>query len=124
MAKPQLTRDLMDRFLRFHGKHREVFHIWLDDGNVRDHSADFCLRQALDLGDEEGIALAYLAVRMSRTQRNKLYNYRPVCPKCQGLLESQPLSLPDGGWRWIFECPRCRPEIGQIAPRKVNRTAF
>ena len=48
-------------------------HIVLDDGNVSDDNVRFCIQWAKELGDEDGVALAELLMRMSRTQRTKLY---------------------------------------------------
>ena len=47
-------------------------HIVLDDGNVEDHSVEFCIDQAHDRGHEECLELAKILFRMSRTQRRKL----------------------------------------------------
>lgn len=49
-------------------------HIVLDDGNVEDSHVRFCLDRAHEAGDADGIALAGLLLRMSRTQRLKLAN--------------------------------------------------
>lgn len=48
-------------------------HVMLDDGNTGDSTAQFCLDYATEKGHEECIALARLLVRMSPTQRGKLY---------------------------------------------------
>lgn len=47
-------------------------HIVLDDGNVEDGHIQYCLEQAEADGDEDGVVLASLLLRMSRTQRSKL----------------------------------------------------
>lgn len=47
-------------------------HIVLDDGNVDDHSVEYCLAAAREAGDTDGVALAETLLRMSRTQRLKL----------------------------------------------------
>ena len=52
-------------------------HILLDDGNVDDSSVEFCEKVAVERGDEDGVALARILRRMSKTQRKKLY----VLPK-------------------------------------------
>lgn len=49
------------------------FHIVLDDGNWDDGSVKFCLNEARKTGDEDGVRLGELLLRMSRTQRLKLY---------------------------------------------------
>lgn len=48
-------------------------HIVLDDGNVKDKNVEFCLEQARLMGDEDGIKLAGLLLRMSKTQRYKIH---------------------------------------------------
>jgi len=47
-------------------------HICLDDYNVGDSSVEFCLDQAEEVNDEQGIELAQLLLKMSKTQRLKL----------------------------------------------------
>ncbi len=47
-------------------------HIVLDDYNVDDDSVSFCMDHAADKGDDDGVALAGLLLRMSRTQRLKI----------------------------------------------------
>lgn len=47
-------------------------HIWVDDGNDRDHDLDFCRQRALESGDAEGARLATVALGMTRTQRKRL----------------------------------------------------
>lgn len=48
-------------------------HIVLDDGNVEDSHVEFCLNQARRYGDLDGVALAEILLKMSKTQRLKLY---------------------------------------------------
>lgn len=48
-------------------------HIVLDDGNVGDDSVEFCEKVATEEGDADGVELARLLRRMSKTQRHKLY---------------------------------------------------
>ena len=48
-------------------------HIVLDDGNVQDSSIIFCLDICKKNNDEKGIKLCNLLLRMSKTQRRKLY---------------------------------------------------
>lgn len=79
-------------------------HIVLDDGNVRDDDVRFCLDWAVEHGDADGWKpdvdgawLCHVLLRMSRTQRTKLYrekgrdidadwNYS-VADACEELLE-------------------------------------
>ena len=48
-------------------------HILLDDGNVKDSHALFCLEYAKKAGHADCIKLAELICQMSTTQRMKLY---------------------------------------------------
>jgi hypothetical protein len=48
-------------------------HVVLDDGNVHDDNVRFCINEAVDLGHPRCEELARLLLRMSRTQRLKLY---------------------------------------------------
>lgn len=47
-------------------------HVVLDDDNVEDSHVEFCRTVAVEAGDEDGIRLADLLLRMSKTQRLKL----------------------------------------------------
>ena len=47
-------------------------HVVLDDGNVEDEFVQDALELARKEGDDDGVALAGLLLRMSRTQRRKL----------------------------------------------------
>jgi hypothetical protein len=49
-----------------------VLHIVLEDGNVEDGHVRFCLQQARNQGDTDGIQIAELLLRMSKTQRGKI----------------------------------------------------
>jgi hypothetical protein len=48
------------------------WHILLDDSNVDDENVNFCVDLAKQRGHDDCIALGYLVVRMSKTQRKKL----------------------------------------------------
>lgn len=48
-------------------------HIVLDDGNIEDSSVQFCLDRAREEGDGPGVELAEMLLKMSKTQRKKLY---------------------------------------------------
>lgn len=50
-------------------------HVVLDDGNVGDGSVQFCIDHARENGDEDGVVLGELLLRMSKTQRSKLYGH-------------------------------------------------
>jgi hypothetical protein len=47
-------------------------HIVLEDSNIDDDSVRFCRKYAEERGDSDGVALADILLRMSRTQRGKL----------------------------------------------------
>ena len=47
-------------------------HIVLEDGNVGDSHVEHCREWAEERDDVDGVALAKLLLRMSRTQRRKL----------------------------------------------------
>lgn len=47
-------------------------HIVLDDGNVTDGDVEFCEERARERDDEDGVALAQVLRRMSKTQRAKI----------------------------------------------------
>ena len=47
-------------------------HIVLDDGNVDDSHVVFCLKRAEENNDLDGVRIAKLLLRMSKTQRLKL----------------------------------------------------
>ena len=51
-------------------------HIVLDDGNIEDGSVRFCRDWAAKHDDPDGIELAEILLRMSRTQRRKLMAIR------------------------------------------------
>lgn len=47
-------------------------HIVLEDGNTKTDDVRFCRVQAKERGDIDGVVLAELLLKMSRTQRKKL----------------------------------------------------
>lgn len=80
-------------------------HIVLDDGNVEDHSVSFCRTWALERQDYFGAALANILLRMSRSQRWRLYHgawhragsdteWSPYWNHPDGFWTD------DGGWLW------------------------
>lgn len=72
LHKPQITPELLRRLCRANEEHGHVFHILLDDDNVGRDNAMFCLKLAVETGDDEIIDVAVLLSRMSRTQHLKL----------------------------------------------------
>lgn len=51
-------------------------HIVLDDGNVEDGNVRFCVETARESGDDDGLLLAGLMLKMSKSQRMRLVTYR------------------------------------------------
>lgn len=56
-------------------------HIVLDDGNVGDDCVEFCEKEATERGDDDGVALARILRRMSKTQRHKLFMLPKEAPR-------------------------------------------
>ena len=48
-------------------------HIVLEDGNIETSHIEFCMEYARENNDPDGVVLAKLLMKMSRTQRRKLY---------------------------------------------------
>ena len=48
-------------------------HIVLDDGNLSNEDIKFCLDLCIEAGDKEGVKLATMILKLSKTQRNKLW---------------------------------------------------
>lgn len=53
-------------------------HVVLDDGNLDDHSVQFCIDNARDRGDDAGVRLGELLLKMSKTQRAKATRWIPT----------------------------------------------
>ena len=49
-------------------------HIVLDDGNVDDSHVEWCHIKAIDNGHHDCVMLATYVLRMSKTQRTKMYH--------------------------------------------------
>ena len=47
-------------------------HVVLEDHNIQNYHLDFCLKEAHAVGDEDGVMLAELLLKMSKTQRLKI----------------------------------------------------
>lgn len=50
-----------------------AFHIIFEDDNTEQHWAEICLERAREQGDPDGIEIGELLVRMSRSQRHRLF---------------------------------------------------
>ena len=74
MTKPTIP-EVLPKVQEYYKDHLTggSLHIVLDDGNVRDSDVMFCLELAKQRDDTKGIELANLLLRMSTTQRRKLY---------------------------------------------------
>lgn len=48
-------------------------HIVLDDGNINDSSVEYCMNICKENNDKKGIELCNKLMRMSKTQRRKIY---------------------------------------------------
>lgn len=66
--------EVVDQFAAYHDRNPAWgnLHIVLDDGNVDDQSVKYCLESARGCGDAEGVRLAEVLLKMSKTQRLKL----------------------------------------------------
>jgi predicted transcriptional regulator len=49
-----------------------TLHMVLSNKNIRDSDIEFCLKAARDKNDTDGIEIAELLIKMSRTQRLKI----------------------------------------------------
>jgi len=72
-TKPTIP-DVIDRFKAYHENHPGWggLHIVLEDNNASDDDVVWCIGRCVEDEDYEGIALARILLRMSRTQRLKL----------------------------------------------------
>lgn len=75
-VRPTITPELVERFAAYYEAPGNgawgSLHIILDDGNVEDHNADFCVKHAAETGDGEGFELARILRSMSRSQRGRI----------------------------------------------------
>jgi hypothetical protein len=74
MPKPTVPEVLpiVHAYIAKVGNAAGSLHIVLDDGNYSDDNVRFCIQWAMDHGDDDGVALGKLLLRMSRTQRRKI----------------------------------------------------
>ncbi len=85
MPKPTLPEVIplaLDYYAKNGNSACNNLHIVLGDGNIKNHFVESCLQRAQEANDVDGIVLAKLLLRMSRTQRKKLYilNKKPAMP--------------------------------------------
>jgi hypothetical protein len=76
MTKPTIPEVLADFKAYFQTPGNGAWgslHIVLDDGNFRDGDVQFCIDRAIEKGDTEGERLARILLKMSATQRRKMY---------------------------------------------------
>ncbi len=69
------TRELLRQFSAYYRDNPTwgSLHVILEDGNVHDSDVKWCLELAASRNDTMGEALAYELLKMSVTQRRKLY---------------------------------------------------
>jgi len=74
--KPTIP-EVLSLVLAYYAKHGNgaggSLHLVLDDGNIETYSVEFCKQFALENNDQDGVELAELLLKMSYTQRRKLY---------------------------------------------------
>lgn len=77
--QPLSKEDYM-RFVHYQRDNRgnSVFHIVLENKNIKDSHVNFCRDLAVKRNDVEGLALADILLGMSKSQRIKLANKLPV----------------------------------------------
>jgi hypothetical protein len=73
---PEVLPLVQALYARWDGGAGCCMHILLDDTNVDDDSARFCLQRARETGHPDCLALGELLVRMSKTQRRKLARHK------------------------------------------------
>lgn len=77
--KPSV-RDVLPLVLSYYSRPGNgaggLLHIVLDDGNVDDDDVQYCYGRACEEEDHEAITLADLMLRMSKSQRLRLYRAR------------------------------------------------
>jgi hypothetical protein len=56
-------------------------HIFLGDGNIGNDHITFCLKKCIETGDLLGEAICRITLRMSYTQRKKMYRDFPYAPQ-------------------------------------------
>ena len=54
------------------GECMATFHLVLDDGNIKDGDIQDCIDTAREYGDEEGVKIGELLLKLSKTQRSKI----------------------------------------------------
>lgn len=68
--------EFIDRFASYRARSENSawgsLHIVLEEGNVDDGSVRHCIRYARERGDEDGVRLAELLLKLSRTQRSRI----------------------------------------------------
>ncbi len=72
------ARELTERLRIFRASPRNSMgghlHIFIEDGNMRDSHLKFCQAAAVKAGDTWAADLAAELLKMSKTQRTKIYN--------------------------------------------------
>lgn len=73
---PEVLPLVRDYYAGAWGRGGGVLHIFLEDGNHLDSDIQYCLDRAREEGDSKAIVICELLLRMSKTQRLKIYNAR------------------------------------------------
>ena len=75
-----LSKEDFSRFARYQRDMggNSVFHIVLEDKNIKNSHVKFCRDLAVKRNDVEGLALADILMGMSKSQRIKLANKLPA----------------------------------------------
>jgi len=72
---PELIPRLKDYYAKPGNGVGGSLHIILEDGNTQDSHVRMCLEWAKERGDADGVMLAEMLLKMTRTQRGKLCNH-------------------------------------------------
>lgn len=74
MGRRPTVPEVVGRFAEYLSSNPSwgALHLVLEDQNVTDSNVSFCKDRAIETGDREGLELAEILMRMSRTQRLKL----------------------------------------------------
>lgn len=71
MEKPTV-KDVLVIARHYVNTNKTSLHMVLNNKNIKDDHINYCLEQARQYGDEQGVSLAETLLNMSKTQRLKL----------------------------------------------------
>ena len=72
MTVPEAAEHLRQYYALPGNSQGGVVHIITEDGNVAQSDADWCLKRAVEGGDQADLNVATMLASMTRTQRKKL----------------------------------------------------